>query len=160
MMNGYRILLEEVGDDVFDIHKGDIKISVYDHFVKFRLIRQLLFSFLDALLETVFAFRIAIGEAANECFLIWWRDEYHQSIIAIGFLDILCAFDIHVEKGDLSVSPDALDLALQRTVELPRIDLFTFHEVSVLHALLKFCDAHEVVFLAIDLSLSLLASGA
>jgi hypothetical protein len=45
MMSGYRILLEEVGNDIFDVHKGDIKISVYDHFVKFCLIRQLLFSF-------------------------------------------------------------------------------------------------------------------
>ena len=58
-------LFQEVSDDIFDIHKGDIKIRVDDYFVSFPLIGQFLFGFFDALFEAVFTFCIAVCKAAD-----------------------------------------------------------------------------------------------
>ena len=112
-MMGCNSLLQEVGDDVFDIHESDVKITVDHYFVGFALIAEFLFGFFDALFEAVFAFGIAIGETANEGFLVRWCYVDDESVIAKFLLDVLCTFDIYVVEYDLAFAPDALYLTLQ-----------------------------------------------
>jgi len=112
-MMSWRRLLEEVGDDVFDIHECDVKVAVHYYFVGFALVAEFFFGLFDALLEAVFALGIAIGEAARQCFFIRWCDEDDECVIAVLFLDAVGAFHIDVVEYDLAFGPDAVDFALQ-----------------------------------------------